>query len=400
MKEGWEYKKLGEVATFTRGLTYSKNDEAEISNNIVLRSNNVDLSTGKLNFDELKYLKSEFSIPEEKRVKKGSLLMCMSNGSKIHLGKVALINEDYPYAFGGFMALVTPNEELNPQFFHYSLSSPEYKEFIKKLSEGANINNIKVKELELFTIPIPSLSEQQSIVEYLDSAFAKIDAMKANAEKALNEAKALFQASLKEMLEPKERWEENTLKELGQTQTGTTPSKSDKDNYGDYISFIRPSEIDYDGSGRIEYNSALKLSKKGADNGRIFDTHSIFMVCIGATIGKVGYGERAISCNQQINIFTPNSSVNYKFAYYAMKNDGFQQKVIKEGTSSQATLPIINKGKWEKLTISYPPLSEQQSIVETLDSLKSKVDKLQENYNKISQECDALKQAILRQVFE
>ncbi len=197
MKEGWEYKRLKDVATFTRGLTYSKNDEAEISDNIVLRSNNVDLSTGKLNFDELKYLRPEFSIPEEKRVKNGSLLMCMSNGSKIHLGKVALINEDYPYAFGGFMALVTPNEELNPQFFHYSLSSPEYKVFIKKLSEGANINNIKVKELELFTIPVPPLSEQQSIVDYLDSAFAKIDAMKANAEKALNEAKALFQASLK-----------------------------------------------------------------------------------------------------------------------------------------------------------------------------------------------------------
>ena len=51
MKEGWKYKRLKDVATFTRGLTYSKNDEVEISNNIVLRSNNVDLSTGKLNFD-------------------------------------------------------------------------------------------------------------------------------------------------------------------------------------------------------------------------------------------------------------------------------------------------------------------------------------------------------------
>ena len=151
--------------------------------------------------------------------------MCMSNGSKIHLGKVALINEDYPYAFGGFMALVTPNEELNPQFFHYSLSSPEYKEFIKKLSEGANINNIKVKELELFTIPIPPLSEQQSIVDYLDAAFAKIDAMKANAEKALNEAKALFQASLKEMLEPKEGWEEKLLKEICNVINGRAYSK-------------------------------------------------------------------------------------------------------------------------------------------------------------------------------
>ena len=70
MKEGWEYKKLGEVATFTRGLTYSKNDEVEQSNNIVLRSNNIDLIAGKLDFSELKYLKAGFAIPEEKRLRK------------------------------------------------------------------------------------------------------------------------------------------------------------------------------------------------------------------------------------------------------------------------------------------------------------------------------------------
>ena len=45
-------------------------------------------------------------------------------------------------------------------------------------------------------------------------------------------------------------------------------------------------------------------------------------------------------------------------------------------------------------------LVKQQSIVATLDSLKSKVDRLQANFDKMSQECDALKQAILRQVFE
>ena len=53
-----------------------------------------------------------------------------------------------------------------------------------------------------------------------------------------------------------------------------------------------------------------------------------------------------------------------------------------------------------QIPICVPSLSEQQSIVTSLDSLKSKVDRLQENYDKISQECDALKQAILRQVFE
>ena len=56
MKQGWEYKKLGEVASFFRGLTYSGKDEVSFSNNVVLRSNNIDLNTNTINFDELKFI--------------------------------------------------------------------------------------------------------------------------------------------------------------------------------------------------------------------------------------------------------------------------------------------------------------------------------------------------------
>ena len=91
---------------------------------------------------------------------------------------------------------------------------------------------------------------------------------------------------------------------------------------------------------------------------------------------------------------------DYKFVYYSMKSPRFQKMVIKEGTSSQATLPIINKGKWEKLTVQVPSLQEQQSIVSFLDSLSEKLNTLQQNYSRICSECDALKQSILRQVFE
>jgi type I restriction enzyme S subunit len=68
---------------------------------------------------------------------------------------------------------------------------------------------------------------------------------------------------------------------------------------------------------------------------------------------------------------------------------------------SGAAQPKLTQKALNSIPISIPnEVSEQQAIVTTLDSLKSKVDKLQENYEKISQECDALKQAILRQVFE
>ena len=404
MKEGWEYKKLKDIATFTRGLTYSKNDEAEISNNIVLRSNNVDLSTGKLNFDELKYLKSEFSIPEEKRVKKGSLLMCMSNGSKIHLGKVALINEDYPYAFGGFMALVTPNEELNPQFFHYSLSSPEYKEFIKKLSEGANINNIKVKELELFTIPIPPLSEQQSIVDYLDSAFAKIDAMKANAEKALNEAKALFQASLKEMLEPKEGWEEKVFGDLVVSNiVGLTRGKVEQGYDRKYPYFkmnnISPNNtLCWDDLICVDANEE-ELEKYCLQEGDfLFNTRNS-KEWVGKSTVYRDYDAPVMLYNNNVMRIRFVDTINPVFVAYSFLVDYTKDQLdkIKSGTTN---VWAIYYRDLSKIFLTYPLLSEQQSIVATLDSLKSKVDRLQENYDKISQECDALKQAILRQVFE
>ncbi|MDY6373936.1 MAG: restriction endonuclease subunit S [Bacteroidales bacterium] len=297
----------------------------------------------------------------------------------------------------GTMQYILPKEGFNINYIGYCLQSLD----LSKYKQGAAIPHIYFRDYgERIVKVTEDINEQQSIVDYLDSAFAKIDAMKANAEKALDEANALFQASLKEMLEPKEGWEETALKELGQTQTGTTPSKSDKVNYGDFMEFIRPSEIDCDGIGSINYNCEMKLSKQGASKGRIFNSNSIFMVCIGATIGKVGFSTKNISCNQQINVFTPKEKINYKFAYYAMKSPSFQHRVIKEGTSSQATLPIINKGKWEQLSICFPAIKEQEIIVSHLDLLSLNVLKLKTNYNKISQECDALKQAILKQVFE
>jgi restriction endonuclease S subunit len=200
-KQGWNYKKLGEVSTFARGLTYSKKDEVESSTNIVLRSNNIDLLSGKLVFSELKYLNNDFEIPTDKRVKKGSLFICMSNGSKAHLGKVAYIDKDYQYAFGGFMGLITPTKEVDGLYLYYALSSPSYKDYIKSLSEGANINNLKFKDLSDFVIYYPSLAEQQAIVARLDLAFAKIDALKANAERKLAECDALKQAILRQVFE-------------------------------------------------------------------------------------------------------------------------------------------------------------------------------------------------------
>src|SRR5690606_26261388 len=173
-----------------------KKDEVDLSDNIVLRSNNVDLIKNELDFTELKYINPAIEVQESKKVKKGSLLICTANGSKSHLGKVALIDDDYNYAFGGFMGQVTPKEKLDSKFLFYLMTSDNYKKFINELSDGANINNLKFSDLGQFEIPLPPLPEQQRIVSILDQAFAAIAKAKANAEQNLKNAQELFESYL------------------------------------------------------------------------------------------------------------------------------------------------------------------------------------------------------------
>lgn len=396
MKEGWEYIDFKDVFPVKMGKTPPRGDKSSWDTNKETHNKWVSIADisnneGKIIKDTKEYI-SDSAAEKINKVSKGSLLMSF----KLSIGRMAFAGDDL-YTNEAIIAIPESNKYILHFIYYYLLSYnwlslTEGNEKVK----GATLNKSSIGKIQL---PVLSLPEQQSIVDYLDSAFAKIDAMKANAEKSLNEAKALFQASHKEMLEPKEGWEEKRLKEIGRTQTGTTPSKAVKTFYGGEIPFIRPPELDIDGNGSIEYNSELKLTSEGALKSRTIKANSTLMCCIGS-IGKTGYTIKDVTCNQQINTITPYDDYNGKFVYYALLAPSFQKEVIKIANSAKATLAIISKGKWEEMYIPIPPLSEQQSIVATLDSLKSKVDRLQANFEKISQECDTLKQAILKQVFE
>lgn len=196
MRENWTYKKLGEVTTFKRGLTYSRKDEVNFSENVVLRSNNIDLATNSLNLDELKYISSDICIPEDKKLKADSIFMCMSNGSKQHLGKVAFIEHDLSYAFGGFMGLIIPEKEkIYPKYLYFYFCSPQFKDVLSSIGNGANINNIKFVDIAKYSIKTPPLSEQKSIVSELDRINELISLKKAQ----LNDLDALAQSIFYDM---------------------------------------------------------------------------------------------------------------------------------------------------------------------------------------------------------
>ena len=158
-------------------------------------------------------------------------------------------------------------------------------------------------------------------------------------------------------------WEWSRIKYVADTQTGTTPSTSDKGNFGDYIPFVKPGDIV---NGQIIYNREM-LSKQGLSNGRLIPSNSIIMVCIGGSTGKCALTDRDISCNQQINVASPYKWVLPQYLYFFMMSDHFY-KTVRANATGTAT-PIINRSTWENIVISIPPLAEQKRIAAKINEM-------------------------------
>ena len=396
MKEGWTKKRMDEVCSIARGGSprpikdYITNDSNGLN---WIKIGDTDMG-GKYIYSTKEKIKPE-GLKKSRWVEEDEFLLSnsMSFGRPYILKTNGCIHD-------GWLVLRDYQKYLKIEFFYYVLSSEYVQRQFRTKAQGSTVSNLNTDRVASVTIPVPPLSEQQSVVDYLDSAFAKIDAMKANAEKALNEAKALFQASLKEMLEPKEGWEEKTLKETCSVITdGTHHSPVNTAN------------------GKYKYVTAKNIKPWGLDLRNITfvseDVHKeivsrccpqkgdVLYIKDGATTGIaiVNPLDEEFSLLSSVALIRPNKNIMLsEYLCYALNSPS-----IYEQTRSQmdgAAITRVTLVKIKGFTIPLPPLSEQQSIVATLDSLKSKVYNLQENCDKISLECDALKQAILRQVFE
>ena len=395
MKNGWQTKTIGDVCEFQRGLTYAKGDEVDVSDNVVLRATNIDLATNLLIFDELKYINAKVIVPESKKVKKGSLMICTASGSKSHLGKVALIDEDYGYAFGGFMGMLTPQNGLLPKYLFHLMTTEDYKDFIGALSDGANINNLTFDNLKRFPVPFPPLDEQKRIVAKLDEAFVGLAKAKENSEKNLQNARALFESHLESVFTQRGKgWVEKPLGDICKTGSGGTPLSTRKEYYdGGDIPWLVSGEV---AQGNVRTSKNF-ITKAGLENSsaKLFPKDTVLVAMYGATAGQVGILRFEAATNQAVCGILPNDKFVTEFLFYFFLAE--KDKLVAQATGNAQ--PNISQIKIKNTVVPVPPLAEQQRIVDLLDSLHEQTQRLARLYEQKLEVLDSLKKSILHEAF-
>ncbi|NMA74601.1 MAG: hypothetical protein GX963_10680 [Bacteroidales bacterium] len=188
-----------------------------------------------------------------------------------------------------------------------------------------------------------------------------------------------------------DKWKKVKLGSLGDIITGKTPKTNDKENYGNDVLFLTPSD-----NMELRYikDTIRKLSLKGAEavQNKILPKESICVSCIGSQLGKVVITTEDTVTNQQINSIIPNDNVDYKYLYYTMLLVGNKLNFL---SKTSTAVPIINKTEFSNQEIYLPPLEEQKSIADLLSSFDDKI----ENNNAIIANLEEQAQTIFKSWF-
>lgn len=300
----------------------------------------------------------------------------------------------------GTLQYILPKQGYNIKYISYCLQSLD----LASSKQGAAIPHIYFRDYGEFLVNIEeNIDKQQQIVSFLDSEFEKIDALKANAETQLQAAKDLFQAALKELLTPKEGWEEKKLGEvITNLRTGLNPRTHFKLNTPDatynYITVRELKGFDIVADEKTDKVNAEALNRINKRSNLLKGD-----VLFSGT-GTIGNTALVTTLPETWNIkegiyaLTPNHKmINSKFLIYVISSDFFLNNARKkaEGTGVKS----IPMKRFVELAIYIPNMFCQEKCVAKLDALSANVKALQTNYTETITLCNDLKQALLKKVF-
>lgn len=383
LPNGWEWKSLGDLAEYINGMAFKPEDFSE-SGFPIIRIQNLN---GKNQFN---YFNGE--AKERYYVKNGDILISWSASLDVYKWNRgdAILNQ---HIFNTNINLKVVDYDFFYHIIKYAL-----KEIMNNL-HGVGMKHITKSKFENIKIPLPPLSEQQRIVSKLDSLFKKIDKSIGLHQKNMDEANAFMGSVLNEVFEElEEKHQTEILKNvLQKAQYGFSDKSSDDGMYP----FLRMGDLQ---NGKVLLNNLkyVNLSKtdflkyKLDKYDLLFNRTNSFEL-----VGKTSIYENDMDmtfASYLVRLKVKKEKITPYFLNYFL-NSNNTQNTLKEMATKAINQSNINAQKLQSISIPIPPLSIQQKVVEYLDSVSEKMEKVKSIQKEKMESLKALKASILDQAF-
>ena len=391
MKEGSKIVRLGEIAEVQSGGTPLISNKSFWSGGIPW------YSSGELNgfyttTPERHISEAGLKGSNAKLFPAGSLLIGMYDTAALKMSIT-----DRAAAFNQAIAGVRPNNNVNLIFLLYAINSMRDK--ILRQRRGVRQKNLSLEKICSIELALPPPHEQQRIIAILDDAFDGISKARANSEKNLKNARALFESHLQSVFTKRVGgWAEVRLDEISTFSSGGTPSKANEGYWNGDIPWVSGRDMK---STRL-LDSFLHISRSAVEESstRLAPAGTLLVLVRGMGLAHgAQITELMVPCafNQDIKGIHVDPSVIPRYLLFALRNRiNSSDSVL--SNAAHGTLKI-DSGELRKLTIPVPAMEEQHRVVNTINLLAEETQRLESIYQQKLAALDELKQSLLHQAF-
>lgn len=163
----WKPVNLGDIAEFKNGVNFTKESKGKSIKILGVRHFQ-DYTIAPL--DDLDEVVAEANFDESHLLQEGDILFVRSNGNKELVGRSIMIpevKEDVTYS--GFTIRCRLSKQAYPLFYAYLFKTEFYRNILKQVGVGANINNLSQGVLKELELPLPPLEIQREIVGRIEA---------------------------------------------------------------------------------------------------------------------------------------------------------------------------------------------------------------------------------------
>jgi type I restriction enzyme, S subunit len=356
------------------------------------------IDTGRMKYADIH--RQEF---ERYKLRAGDVLFNRTNSFDL-VGKTGIFALKGDYCFASYLVrLNLDRRKVLSEFLNYFMNSERFQKSVKKkASKSNNQANINATILSNELIQFPeSLSEQQRIVGILDEAFEGIGTAKANAERSLQNARALFDGHLQVVFTQRgEGWVEKPLREWVQDIStgpfGSLLHKSDYEHGG--IPLVNPiniegDEIIPDDRKTVGKATAQRLARYALrENDIVIGRRGEIGRCAVVARDQAGW-----LCGTGCFVIRPSDKTDPHFLTHLLRSRPYRERL--EGVSERATMPSIGNDDLANLVIRLPPVPRQRHTLELLNSFAAATQRLASLYERKLAALEALKKSLLHQAF-